>query len=83
MDTISVLKIAALGALGIALLWLIWNGWRTDSVWVRGVRKANSSDPRLWASPVGRADNPAGYWLAMCFYTVGVILVLWAVTQVT
>ncbi|MEM8769669.1 MAG: hypothetical protein AAGE43_19720 [Pseudomonadota bacterium] len=79
LPTVQLLFVLSLGAI---LCWLVWNGWTTGSVWVRGVRKASSTDPALWATPVDRKQHPGGYWLAMSFYGGGIAFALWAAATI-
>ncbi|MEM7610619.1 MAG: hypothetical protein AAF270_03000 [Pseudomonadota bacterium] len=78
MDVLALIKTVALIGLGGYLSWLIWNGLSTGSVWVRGVRDMRSANIRDWATPISRDENPAGFWLAIGFYSFGIAFVAWA-----
>ncbi len=80
MSPLTLLQMLLMFALGAMLCWLVWNGWTSGSVWVRGVRKASSQDPRLWATPIDRKQQPVGYWLAMSFYGCGILFVGWTLS---
>jgi len=78
MDTLNIWQAMLMGGLGLILAWLVLNGLRSGSVWVRGVRDAGSADPRDWATAVSRQTSPLGYWLAIGFYSAALLFVLWA-----
>jgi len=78
MDTLNAWQAALMSGLGLILAWLVLNGLRSGSVWVRGARDAGSADPRDWATPVSRETSPVGYWLAISFYSASLLFVLWA-----
>lgn len=77
MSSLNTWQAMLMIGLGLILAWLIVNGLRNGSVWVRGVRNARSANPQDWATPVSRATSPTGFWLAIGLYALGLLFVLW------
>ena len=59
----------------IAVLgYLVVDGLMSGSVWVRGGDKMFST---TWATKKQKSDNPFFYWLAMGFYCIGLLWLLY------
>ena len=53
------------------IAWLLWDGWRTGEVWVKGGAKdrlTRSLDMHSFAHKVSREESPLVYWLNMALF---------------
>ncbi len=60
----------------LVLCYLVANGLLTRSVWVKGNCRGLVSF-REWAHKRSCEDEPRSYWLAMAFYTVALLCLVW------
>lgn len=53
--------------------WLLWDGWQTGEVWVKGGEPdalTRKLDMQSFAHKVSREERPFVYWLNMALFTV-------------
>lgn len=62
------------------LAWLVLDGALTGSVWVKG-RGPGKKFGEAWAHKKSRYQSPVAYWLAMVFYSGGLLWLLVLVTK--
>ena len=59
------------------IAWLLWDGWRSGAVWVKGGEADRFTRPLSMASfahKVARDDRPFVYWLNMGLFAVTELL---------
>lgn len=56
--------------------YLLWDGFTSGSVWVRGGRR--TLEFGKWAHKKSRVQEPACYWIAMAFYGSSALFALYA-----